>query len=73
MNQGRIILPFYYVTRTKSSSHFLKEENNMKSENLVNAVMNEVAKLVLANHPDVPMFEKSMRRLAEEFYELIVR
>lgn len=43
----------------------------MKSENLVNAVMNEVAKLGLANHPDVPMFEKSMRRLAEEFYELI--
>ncbi len=43
----------------------------MKSENLVNAVMNEVAKLGLANHPDAPMFEKSMRRLAEEFYELI--
>ncbi len=43
----------------------------MKSENLVNAVMNEVARLGLANHPDVPMFEKSMRRLAEEFYELI--
>lgn len=43
----------------------------MKSENLVNAVMNEVVKLGLANHPDVPMFEKSMRRLAEEFYELI--
>lgn len=43
----------------------------MKSENLVNAVMNEVVKLGLADHPDVPMFEKSMRRLAEEFYELI--
>ena len=43
----------------------------MKGENLVNAVMNEVAKLGLANHSDVPMFEKSMRRLAEEFYELI--
>ena len=43
----------------------------MKSENLVNAVMNEVAKLGLANHPDVPMFEKSIRRLAEEFYELL--
>ena len=43
----------------------------MKSENLVNAVMNEVVKLGLANHPDVPMFEKSMRRLAEEFYDLI--
>ena len=43
----------------------------MKSENLVNAVMNEVVRLGLADHPDVPMFEKSMRRLAEEFYELI--
>ena len=43
----------------------------MKSENLVNAVMNEVVRLGLADHPDVPMFEKSMRRLAEELYELI--
>lgn len=43
----------------------------MKSENLVNAVMNEVIKLGLINHPDVPMFEKSMRRLATEMYELI--
>lgn len=43
----------------------------MKSENLVNAVMNEVNKLGLVNHPDVPMFEKSMRRSAEELYELI--
>ena len=43
----------------------------MKSENLVNAVMKEVVRLGLADHPDVPMFEKSMRRLAEEFYELI--
>ena len=43
----------------------------MKSENLVNAVMNEVNKLGLAHHPDTPMFEKSMRRSAEELYELI--
>jgi hypothetical protein len=43
----------------------------MKSENLVNAVMNEVVKLGLANHPDVPMFKKSMERLAAEMYELI--
>lgn len=43
----------------------------MKSENLVNAVMNEVVRLGLVDHPDVPMFEKSMRRLAEELYELI--
>ena len=43
----------------------------MKSENLVNAVMNEVNKLGLAHHPYTPMFEKSMRRSAEELYELI--
>ena len=43
----------------------------MKSENLVNAVMNEVNKLGLAHHPDTPMFEKSIRRSAEELYELI--
>ena len=43
----------------------------MKSENLVNAEMNEVNKLGLAHHPDTPMFEKSMRRSAEELYELI--
>ena len=43
----------------------------MKSENLVNAVMNEVNKLGLANHSDVPMFKKSMERLATEMYELI--
>ena len=43
----------------------------MKSENLVNAVMNEVNKLGLAHHHDTPMFEKSMRRSAEELYELI--
>lgn len=43
----------------------------MKNENLVNAVMNEVNKLGLAHLPDTPMFEKSMRRSAEELYELI--
>lgn len=43
----------------------------MKSENLVNAVMNEVVRLGLADHPDVPMFKKSMERLATEMYELI--
>ena len=43
----------------------------MKSENLVNAVMNEVNKLGLADHPDVPMFKKTMERLAAEMYELI--
>ena len=43
----------------------------MKSENLVNAVMSEVIKLGLEGHPDVPMFKKSMERLAAEMYELI--
>lgn len=43
----------------------------MKSENLVNAVMYEVIKLGLEDHPDVPMFKKSMERLASEMYELI--
>lgn len=43
----------------------------MKSENLVNAVMNEVVRLGLEDHPDVPMFKKSMERLASEMYELI--
>lgn len=43
----------------------------MKSENLVNAVMNEVNKLGLANHPDIPMFKKNMERLAIELYDLI--
>lgn len=43
----------------------------MKSENLVNAVMHEIIKLGLADHPDVPMFKKTMERLAAEMYELI--
>lgn len=43
----------------------------MKSENLVNAVMNEVVKSGLVNHPDVPMFKKNMERLATEMYGLI--
>ena len=43
----------------------------MKSENLVNAVMNEVNKLGLANHPDIPMFKKNIERLAATMYELI--
>lgn len=47
------------------------ENFNVKKANLLNAVMYEVTKLGLADHPDVPMFEKSMRRSAEELYELI--
>lgn len=43
----------------------------MRSENLVNAVMEEVNRLGLADHPDIPVFKKSMERLATEMYELI--
>ena len=42
----------------------------MKSKNLVSVIMDEVNKLV-ADHPDVPMFKKTMERLAAEMYELI--
>lgn len=44
---------------------------NAKKANLLNAVMYEVNKLGLADHPDVPMFKKTMERLAAEMYELI--
>ena len=47
------------------------ENFNVKKANLLNAVMYEVTKLGLADHPDVPMFKKSMERLASEMYELI--
>lgn len=47
------------------------ENFNVKKANLLNAVMYEVIKLGLEDHPDVPMFKKSMERLASEMYELI--
>lgn len=47
------------------------ENFNVKKANLLNAVMYEVTKLGLADHPDVPMFKKTMERLAAEMYELI--
>ena len=47
------------------------ENFNVKKANLLNAVMYEIMKLGLANHPDVPVFKKSMERLATEMYELI--
>lgn len=47
------------------------ENNNMKCENLVSVVMGVVNRLGLASNPDVPMFKKTMERLAEEMYELI--
>ena len=67
---------FIYVTGEDYSSQFYKEENimenfNVKKANLLNTVMYEVIKLGLAGHPDVPMFKKTMERLAVEMYELI--
>lgn len=47
------------------------ENFNVKKANLLNAVMSEVNKLGLEDHPDVPMFKKTMERLAAEMYELI--
>lgn len=47
------------------------ENFNVKKANLLNAVMYEVIKLGLEDHPDVPMFKKTMERLAAEMYELI--
>lgn len=43
----------------------------MKGENLANEVMKEFTGLGLASNPDVPMFKKTMERLAAEMYELI--
>lgn len=47
------------------------ENFNVKKANLLNAVMYEITRLGLADHPDVPMFKKTMERLAAEMYELI--
>ena len=47
------------------------ENFNVKKANLLNAVMYEVIKLGLEDHPDVPMFKKTMERLATEMYEFI--
>ena len=45
--------------------------NLTRSEMLVDAIMKEFYILGLAYNPDMSMFEKTIRRLAEEFYELI--
>ena len=45
--------------------------NLTRSEMLVDAIMKEFYRLGLAYNPDMPMFEKTIRRLAEEFYELV--
>lgn len=45
--------------------------NLTRSEMLVDTIMKEFYRLGLAYNPDMPMFEKTIRRLAEEFYELV--
>lgn len=45
--------------------------NLMRSEKIVDTIMKELYRLGLAYNPDMPMFEKTIRRLAEEFYELV--
>ena len=45
--------------------------NLTRSETLVDTIMKEFYRLGLAYNPDMPMFEKTIRRLAEEFYELV--
>lgn len=45
--------------------------NLTRSEMLVDVIMKEFYRLGLAYNPDMSTFEKSIRRLAEEFYELV--
>lgn len=45
--------------------------NLTRSEMLVDTIMKEFYRLGLAYNPDMSMFEKTIRRLAEEFYELV--